>query len=320
MAELKNTFSWSFSQAHDFAECKRRRYWNRYGMWGGWSAAAPVEARTAYRLKQMSNKWSLIGEAVESAILEVLERRRVNSPFSAESALEFAMTILRNAWSEHKSEHWRSKPKKYTCIKELYYEEISLDPGVERDEWAAQVRQRTEVCLQNFFSHVLPRLPNVPYDMMVPIARPGQGDPEHFHLGNVKVYAIPDWTYRHDGKLFIHDWKTGVRRERHQDQLRVYGLWAQKKHGAAPDELALYIEYLESGECMEVSYTAEIASALCDTITSSVRDMKQYLVDGDIERNEPLPKDSFPKTDDLSICRNCNFRELCNRKFAAYET
>jgi len=286
-------------------------------MWGGWDAGASKEARTAYRLKQMQNKWSLIGEAVEQAVLDVLERRRVGSEFSIDASLDFAMKKLRAAWTNHCSEIWRVKPKRCTCISEIYYDEISINAGEDRERWGKQVKQRTEICLKNFYAHVLPRLPEVTYEEIIPFARPEQGDPEHFHVGNIKVYAIPDWVYRHGGKFIIHDWKTGARREKHKDQLRLYGLWAQRKHNVSPDNITLFVEYLESGEFSEIEYTPEIANLLCDKINSSVREMKQFLKDGDIEKNEPLEIDAFPKTDDFTRCRICNYRELCNRKFVS---
>jgi len=315
MSELKNTFSWSFSQEQDFNECKRKHFFNRYGMWGGWSSGASSDKRTAYRLKQMKNKWSLIGDAVETSVLEILERRRVGSPFSAETAMQNAMSLLRAAWKEHTSEKWRVSPKKYTCIKELYYGQISPNSGSERDEWVSLVRGRTEICIQNFFAQILPHIPEITYEQIIPIARAGQGDPEHFHLGGIKVYAIPDWVYKLEGRAFIHDWKTGIRRDRHKEQLAIYGLWLQRKHNIPLEEIELYIEYLESGEQTPVEYSLEIASSLCDRIISSVKEMKKYLADRDIEKNDPLPVESFPETEDLSRCKNCNFIELCGREF-----
>jgi hypothetical protein len=34
----------------------------------------------------------------------------------------------------------------------------------------------------------------------------------------------------------------------------------------------------------------------------------------DVEDNVPLAKVEFPMTDNLILCRYCNFRELCDRK------
>ncbi|MCX7847179.1 MAG: PD-(D/E)XK nuclease family protein [bacterium] len=317
MAELKNSFCWSFSQAKDFAECKRRYYWNRYGFWGGWESTAPVEARTAYRLKQLRNKWSLVGDIVEATIQEQLERQMVGAPVSLAAAMARAQEALRRAWREHVSEQWRNDPKHCTCIRELYYQEIPSEASATREAWADQVRGRVETCLRNFFAHVLPRLKDVRTDEVLPVARPTQGDPEHFHVGQVKVYAIPDYAYRRGGQVHIHDWKTGMRREEHRRQLAIYGLWAQRKHEVKAEEVRLYAEYLESGESECAPYDVTVASATYELIMNSVQEMRQYLVDGDVERNEPLPKEAFAKTEDLSRCRQCNYRELCHRQFTA---
>jgi hypothetical protein len=304
MAELKNTFSWSFSQAKDFAECKRRHYLNRYGFWGGWDALASREARQAYRLKQMRNQWALIGDAVDSAILETLNRAVVGAPADETRALERAARSLRSAWKQHQSGKWQHDPKHHVCIRELYYNEISSEPNVERDIWAERVKARTEICIRNFFAHVFPRLNNL-----------GVKDPEHFHLGRVKVYAIPDYVWRKGAAFMIHDWKTGMRRGEHERQLGIYGLWAQTKHNVMPNEITLQVEYLESGETQPIVYDVPTAAAVCEFIMSSVNEMRRYLVGGDLEKNEALPHDEFPKTEDLTRCRLCNYREACNRTF-----
>ncbi len=316
MAELKNRFCWSFSQGKDFNECRRRHYWNRYGFWGGWDAMAPIEARTAYRLKQIQNKWSLIGEAVDRTIHEVIERAVVKAPISLDAALAKAAGLLRAAWREHQSGKWRSDPKHCTCIRELYYNEVPAESSAGRTAWADSVKERTETCLRNFFEHVLPRLEGVTANDLLPIARAEQGDPEHFHLGLVKIYAIPDCAYRSAGATVIHDWKTGIRRDEHRRQLAIYGVWAQSKHHVAPDHVTLLAEYLESGETSAQPFDDAAARATCDAIVASVNDIRKFIADGDTERNEPLPIESFPKTDDLKKCRNCNYRELCNRQFA----
>jgi CRISPR/Cas system-associated exonuclease Cas4 (RecB family) len=42
-----------------------------------------------------------------------------------------------------------------------------------------------------------------------------------------------------------------------------------------------------------------------------VEEMKEYLVDGDIGSNEPLPRENWPQTSRFGFCRNCSFYELC---------
>lgn len=318
MPDLKNTFCWSFSQAKDFAACRRRHYWNRYGFWGGWDAQASEQARTAYRLKRMSNKWSLIGDAVDETVQEVVERASVGAKVSLDAAREKAAKKLRDAWMAHQTGKWRSNPKRYTCIRELYYNEIPLEPSADRDAWVASVKERTDISLRNFFLHVLPRLEGVRGTDIVPIAQVSQGDPEHFHLGQIKVYAIPDHAYYRDGAMYIHDWKTGVRRDEHERQIAVYGVWAQKKHAQSADDITLQVEYLQSGETRDVLYNMRVGQTTSDYILSSVREMRVYLENEDIVENAPKPIEAFPKTDTLTECVQCNFRELCHREYVIH--
>ena len=45
-------------------------------MWGGWEAAASDEQKTAYRLNKMDNRWGLMGQAAERAIMWVLKEHQ----------------------------------------------------------------------------------------------------------------------------------------------------------------------------------------------------------------------------------------------------
>ena len=40
--------------------------------------------------------------------------------------------------------------------------------------------------------------------------------------------------------------------------------------------------------------------------------MAEYLVAGDISRNQPLPQEDWELCADLDTCRQCRFYELCN--------
>lgn len=40
---------------------------------------------------------------------------------------------------------------------------------------------------------------------------------------------------------------------------------------------------------------------------------RAFLVDGDLTRNEPLPMEAFPQTEDVATCRRCDWRRLCSR-------
>ena len=53
----KSVFSWSFSAAEDFEQCRRRRYWSKYAMWGDGKLPLRMSRKTAYRLL----KWIIDG-------------------------------------------------------------------------------------------------------------------------------------------------------------------------------------------------------------------------------------------------------------------
>ena len=74
MGKLKNIFSWSFSAGEYFDQCRRRHYWKKYGSWGGWNATASPEIKKAYLLKNMNNRWGLMGQAAELAIMWMLKQ------------------------------------------------------------------------------------------------------------------------------------------------------------------------------------------------------------------------------------------------------
>jgi len=38
---------------------------------------------------------------------------------------------------------------------------------------------------------------------------------------------------------------------------------------------------------------------------------KQFIVDGDIYKNEPLSHDHFPRTNSAKKCAGCTFRKVC---------
>jgi hypothetical protein len=314
VAELQNTFTWSFSAAEDFEQCRRKRYWAKYGMWGGWAENATPQQRAAYRLGKMENGHSLLGQAVETAALWVIRQHQAGATVTADQAYEAAARpFLNRAWKESKDGGWRQSPKKYCCLKEFYYHELDADA---QRRWVDMIVRQSRQCLATLLDSVLPRIAQVHKEQEIPIATPAAGDPEHFHCEGIKIYAIPDYVYRQGPELHIHDWKAGKVRERHQGQLSLYGLWAHVNHQVPPGQIHVHIEYLADGHVDSRALTAgdlELAKA---HIAESVREMAEYLVDSDIGRNIPCPKEEWEMAAAPSLCRLCNFRELCAPELA----
>ena len=315
MAELRNTFSWSFSAAEDFDQCRRKRYWAKYAMWGGWKEDATPVQKAAYRLNKMENAYSILGQAVEAAALWVIRQSQAGTAATADQAYDAAAKpLLNRAWKESREGLWKTSPKKYFCLKEHYYNELDAET---QKQWVSMIVTQTKRCIGSFIDKVLPRIAHVRQEQEIPVATVAQGDPESFEFEGVKVYAIPDYVYRDGDRLHIHDWKAGKTRERHQDQLNLYGLWATVRHRAAPDHIRVFAEYLSDGRVDTRDLTETDIEEVKGRIRESVAEMSEYLVGADARRNEPMPREDWELAAEPRICSLCNFYELCKPELDA---
>ena len=315
MGQLKNTFSWSFSAAEDFEQCRRRRYWSKYAMWGGWARNATPEQKTAYRLCKMDNRWGLMGQAAENAIMWVLRRHQAGESVSVEEAWKtIARPFLSGKWNESNEGLWRQSPKKYCCLRGHYYKTLD-DENEAKRRIAAQVRN----CIENFIEKVLPRIGTIQPGQEFQIATPETGgDVEHFIYEGVKIYSIPDYAYRVGDEVHIHDWKAGkIKTDQHKLQLSLYALWAIVKYGASLDKIFLYVEYLNEGQVLPFQISETELEETKTLMSDSVGQMTEYLVDEDRGKNEPLPKEEWELTLDPANCGLCNFYELCKPELDA---
>ena len=315
MAEFKNEFSWSFSKAKDFSACPRRYYWERYGSWGGWENMAPQKVKDAYRLKHMKNRYALVGIAVDLAVKEAVAKIQAGEEVTFEEAYKTARDYLVKVWYEHQKKDYEKNPKRSTCIRDLYFSEFLIGDDESRQAWGDFIKERLTVCLENFFGMILPKLrPYLANGEIIPIG--GEGiQSESFTIGGVKIYAAPDSVIKTEDKILIVDWKTGKQQQYHEYQVRVYGIWAQKKHGIPAHMIELALVYLPDGTWKNVPYDEERDSETFKYISESVECMRDKLKGRDIELNEPLNMEEFEQTGCLEECARCNFVELCQRTF-----
>ncbi len=309
MSELKNTFSWSISAMRDFEECHRRRYWAKYAMWGGWKDIADETRRAAYRLSKMENRFTLLGNAVEQAVMWAQRRLQRGESVTADQAYDAAARpFLNKRWLESRKRLWEANPKRFCCLHEHYYPEHHHGPEKEMTERMSECAKQ---CVSNFLARIAPALKSVAADREIDIATMERGDPESLELDGIKIYAIPDYAYRLGDAIHIHDWKSGRPKPFHAQQVALYGVWAVVKHGGAPGRVHAHLEYLLSGETRSAVLNEADVKSTHDLISHSAAEMAEYVVDGDIAKNVPLPKEDWEMTADQDACRRCNFYELC---------
>ncbi len=280
---------------------------------------APKGVKAAYRLKQMKNRFALSGIAVDLAVKAAIKSVSQGKETTLEEALDLASAYLRKAWIEHMESRWQANPKRYTCIKEIYYGEFSPDDAEARLMWAAGIKERVGLCLENFYGMILPKIRQyLAKGSLVAFSETDFFEKESFTLGGIKIYASPDTVIQLDDKLVILDWKTGRPRQFYAHQMETYGLWAQCRHDVPADEIELELVYLPDGTTQKVPYGDEEAKQTFGYIKETVDDMSDKLKDRDIARNEPLKIACFEQTDKLEVCAHCNFMELCDRRFALH--
>ena len=309
MSELKNRFTWSYSAADEFETCRRKRYWSKYAGWGGWEKDAPELARKAYRLSKMVNIYTLTGNAAERAVMWTLRRLQAGATVAAQEAYQAAARpFLNEAWRSSRQQLWKQDPKKYPCLREHYYRE--WEPETEREQ-VQRAKDTVIACAENFIRLVWPRLKEVRHEQELVTSASIGTHPQAIEVDRIPVYAVPDYAYQSGEDVCIHDWKSGRPRESHMDQLSLYGLWANRRFGVAPENIVVFVEYLHPGEVVARRIGPEELARIIGFIRSSVADMAEYVVDGDILRNEPLPAEEWDAAADSSLCRNCNYREIC---------
>ncbi len=311
MARLVNRFSWSHSAAADFEACRRRRYYAKYAAWGGWERGASEESRLAYRLNKMSNRYALQGIAAEDGVMWMLRETQAGRPASADLAWRrCCKPMLARLWQESVDKAWMREAKR-CCLHEHYYPEFC---GKEDLEMKKEVAAAVQSCLKHFEQQILPQLKEVRPEDEVPIAVVGKGDAEHFELDGLKIYAIPDYVFRRGDLLEIWDWKSGRPKEEHADQIRLYALWAGRKHGIPPERIQLKLIYLQEGGIEEVEVEAEHLYEVGQRIAESVEDMRQYLIAEDLQKNEAMPKEEWELCYEPAFCKRCGFWELCKQE------
>lgn len=277
-------------------------------MWGGWSTRAPALSQKAYMLNKMDNRFSIMGKAVEDAIMWALREHQDGKSCTAEQAYEqIARPYLLQSWKDSQQKMWQQNAKRFCNLREHYYAQFS-DKSEEQTA-VRDVREQVERCIHNFITKTLPRISTVDRSQEIPIST--SGDPEHFLFEGVKIYAIPDYVYRIDEQFYIIDWKAGKVKESHMDQVALYGLWANIQYNIPPENVTVAVEYLESGERVEARLTQNDLDRVKARIEESVGEMSEYLVDFDRAQNRALPQDEWELAAEPTLCRYCNFYELC---------
>ena len=299
MGDLVNEFSWSRSRDNTFQECRRKYFYHYYGAWGGWDASAPPEIRRLYILKQLASRQQWAGRIVHDTIEMAFHVMRDGRGVPEEPFIADVIERMRGEWRSSKAARYHESPKTPALFEHEYA--VELKP----EAWKA-LSQNVANCLRHFF--------HLPLLAAIRRTAPEHWSIEHwskvFQFEGTAVWAAPDFGYwTEEGRLALVDWKTGgTSAEGASFQLGCYALYAVEVLGVPPKQTDLIEVNLREPTVTSHRWDDERLEAVRDQIRLSIRSMKAYLADS--EANVALI-DGFERTEELRICRWCNFRAVC---------
>ena len=299
MGDRVNEFSWSRSRDATFQDCRRRYFYHYYGSWGGWAADAAAEVRQLYILKQLASRQMWAGRIVHDAIEMALHVLREGRTVPVEPFIADVVARMRGEWRSSRAARYRDDPRTLA----LYEHEYAVD--VRPDAWQA-LKHNVVTCLRNFF-----RLPLLD---RVRATAPEHWSIEHwskvFDFEGTPVWIAPDFGFWDaDGRLTLVDWKTGASdADATAFQLGCYALYAREVLDVEPARVELLEVNLREPTVTPLAWDDGRLDAVRDQLRLSIRSMRAYLLDpvANVARLE-----DFERTEELRICRRCNFRVVC---------
>lgn len=310
MGTLKNLLVWSSSRDGTFRTCRRRYYYNYYGSWGGWETGAEPATRELYALKQLTNRFFWAGSVVHDEVSGFLRREMAGGPSPEPGEVgEQAVHMMRGQYKTSRDtspEAFRSDPKRTFRLMEHHY---SMD--VSRERWK-ETADKVEKSLRNFFrSEAYASLKSLPFENWLHVEDPAAG-PDRINIRGMDLYALPDCVYRDENDtVHVIDWKTGWKEAANWDQLALYALYAQERWDVPAVSVRAREVNLFLGKDTEHRLDEDLLDGLCEKVRAGLADMTACLVDGDADRNEALPEETFALTDDPHACRMCSFQGIC---------
>jgi CRISPR/Cas system-associated exonuclease Cas4 (RecB family) len=278
---------WSISRYEVFDKCKRQYFYQYYAKY--------VPGVPIYKMKQLKDLTSValeVGNVVHD-VLEALLRRLQKSDSDVDEARFHKYAI------DKAGEYFAAK----TFIEVLYgwQEELDMDFA----------RNRIRVCLDNFmgspaYSWIFMNALRSKDNWM--IEPPGYGETR---LDGLKAYCKMDFLFPLEKEVAVLDWKTGRKdNHKHRKQVLGYAAAASSNFGIPMEQIFPRIVYLypEYDE-LELRVGERDLKEFFEGVHTETEQMYAYC--SDIEQNVPKPMDVFPMAPSESICRYCNYQELC---------
>lgn len=284
--EYTPILGWSVSRYNTFSSCKRQYFYEYYAKYD-----KEYPRHKINKLKDLTSipleKGNIVHDVIGVFLVRLLKSE---DNIDKSRFLEFA--------KRKTEEYCRTKN-----FMEFYYNEINAID-------IAPVLNGVNEALNNL-------LTSSRYDWLIKEATldkrnwiidpPGYGEAR---LNGMKIYCKVDFLFPIKNYMYIIDWKTGKKDEKHKKQLLGYVSWASYHFGKHPTEIIPIIAYLQPiYEELGMNFNEYDIEEFARQVRKETDEMQSLCIN--VEENIPKPKEEFVKTSNAVICKFCNYRELC---------
>ena len=286
--EYTSILGWSSTRYDIFSECKRKYFYQYYAKFD-----KEYQKHNIDFLKGLTSIPMEIGNISHDVVKDVLERlKKSTAPVDKHKFEAYVKNIAQSRTKKNYFEvHYKVQEK--------------IDPD--------QLFHKTYASLNNFLESErfgwIKESAISEMDKWI-IEPEGYGESR---LEGLKWYCKVDFMFPSGEKIIILDWKTGKKNEKkHSKQLVGYAAWASFHLDRKASDIEPIIVYLHP-EYEEISLNITDVELMeyKERILRETKEMYGYC--SNFEENIPLDKEKFPLREDTTICKYCNFKELCHR-------
>jgi hypothetical protein len=257
---------------------------------------------------------TFVGGIVDAALTHALLHFREHRAWPADIP-DYAHRTTLDSWqfsldwvnARLRREPWPKSDRNFRPLDRHLYQD-----GFTPEE-KADIRARIRLCIENFEASDIRRFieSTDPHAWLGPRA-PGEPIP-NFDLDGVTVWAAPDFALRHEGRLYVIDWKTG-RSDGYAysaaiRQLHWYALHAVHAWDTSPEAITLVPVFLApAAQHEEHPVAADDLAELTEAIHLRHRLLTERLAP---EVPFPLREEEWELAQRQGLCRACVFRGGC---------
>jgi hypothetical protein len=296
--------TWSLSRHKMVMECEMKCALNYYVAKRGEFETKPLLLQLAWRLKNMTNVYLMIGDLIhrkiEAEIRTLYETGEVLNELKIREELNNEIEEFYKK-AESGLEPWYKDPKVNPMLFEIYY-----DGGL-TDKAKQFIKKKVDTCINGFMQSST--LKDQIYKGNIKIMESEKY--RSFKLDGVRIALSADLIYFDEvNELWnIVDWKSGKESEYDPVQLALYGMYLQAVYGADLTDIVVTNEYLESGISKSYIVDAYETQYLREIVKQSAKRMIE--LERNLCKKDDEILDVFQKTENRIDCERCNFKAVC---------